>query len=184
MLATRSRLKAADCWYPFVAVLFLVTFIDAAVHPEFLLLDGVVSERRWVFPQTLGAAGHEDWPDRRDPDHVMLGYVLKEPGLAATMIFGVLGHAARFAVFAFYPKPWAAVTVNILRHLLRLLLRTVYIFVDGPFRKTREAAARACSARGDHWRGPVHGEPDLRSVGGDVQDGRRATSARRSSSIR
>ena len=41
---------------------------------------------------------------------LMLGWVLKSLGWRMTMTLGVLGHAARFAVFAFYPEPWAAIT--------------------------------------------------------------------------
>ena len=52
------------------------------------------------------------------------------------MIVGVLGHGARFAVFAFYPEPWAAVTVNVLHGICyAFFFATVYIFVDEYFPK-------------------------------------------------
>ena len=33
----------------------------------------------------------------------VLGFVLKRLGWRTTMIIGILGHTARFAVFAFFP---------------------------------------------------------------------------------
>ena len=48
----------------------------------------------------------------------ILGATLKALGWRMTMIVGVLGHAARFTVFAFYPEPWAAVTVNVLHGIV------------------------------------------------------------------
>ena len=55
---------------------------------------------------------------------LFLGYVLKSLGWRTTMIFGVLGHAARFAVFAFYPGAVGGDhRQRAARHLLRVLLR-------------------------------------------------------------
>ena len=59
------------------------------------------------------------------------------------MIVGVLGHAARFAVFAFYPEPWAAVTVNVLHGICyAFFFATVYIFVDEFFPKDVRSSAQ------------------------------------------
>ena len=75
---------------------------------------------------------------------LVLGYVLKSLGWRTTMIFGVLGHAARFAVFAFYPEPWAAVTVNVLHGICyAFFFATVYIFVDEFFPKDTRSRLRA-----------------------------------------
>ena len=42
-----------------------------------------------------------------------LGATLKKLGWRATMVVGVLGHAARFAVFAYLPEhAWLVVTIN------------------------------------------------------------------------
>ena len=74
---------------------------------------------------------------------LVLGYVLKSLGWRTTMIFGVLGHAARFAVFAFYPEPWAAVTVNVLHGICyAFFFATVYIFVDEFFPKDVRTSAQ------------------------------------------
>src|SRR5258707_8298890 len=74
---------------------------------------------------------------------LVLGYVLKSLGWRTTMIFGVLGHGARFAVFAFYPEPWAAVAVNIVHGICyAFFFATVYIFVDEFFPKDARSSAQ------------------------------------------
>ena len=56
---------------------------------------------------------------------VVLGVTLKRLGWRTTMILGILGHAARFAVFAFFPENQALdhPDQRRARHLLRVLLR-------------------------------------------------------------
>ena len=59
------------------------------------------------------------------------------------MVIGVLGHGARFTVFAFYPEPWAAVTVNVLHGICyAFFFATVYIFVDEFFPKDVRSSAQ------------------------------------------
>jgi nucleoside transporter len=133
---------------PFIAVLFVVTFIDAAVHQSFFFwtftflgpkVDGgsVDIPANWVGPvMKIGQIAEI-------LTMLILGYVLKSFGWRATMIVGVLGHAARFAVFAFYPEPWAAITVNVLHGICyAFFFATVYIFVDEYFPKDVRASAQ------------------------------------------
>lgn len=129
--------------YPFLAVLFLVTFIDAAVHqsffywtPTFLKTD-VGIPGNWVTPvMKIGQIAEI-------VTMLALGYVLKRLGWRLTMIVGVLGHAGRFAVFAYYPEPWAAITVNILHGICyAFFFATVYIFVDEFFPKDVRSSAQ------------------------------------------
>jgi predicted MFS family arabinose efflux permease len=129
--------------HPFVAVLFVVTFIDAAVHqsffywtPTFLKTD-VGIPGNWVTPvMKIGQIAEI-------VTMLALGYVLKTLGWRTTMIVGVLGHAGRFAVFAFYPEPWAAVTVNVLHGICyAFFFATVYIFVDEFFPKDVRSSAQ------------------------------------------
>ena len=56
---------------------------------------------------------------------LILGVTLKKLGWRTTMIVGILGHAARFAVFAFLPQQQAVIILvqRAARHLLRVLLR-------------------------------------------------------------
>jgi nucleoside transporter len=133
---------------PFIAVLFLVTFIDAAVHQSFFFwtftflgpkADGgaVGIPANWVGPvMKIGQIAEI-------LTMLVLGYVLKSLGWRMTMIVGVLGHAARFAVFAYYPEPWAAIAVNALHGICyAFFFATVYIFVDEYFPKDVRASAQ------------------------------------------
>ena len=141
---TFATLKAAKLLkHPFVAVLFLVTFIDAAVHQSFFywtasfLKSEVGIPANWVPPvMKIGQIAEI-------LTMLVLGYVLKSLGWRTTMVVGVLGHAARFAVFAFYPEPWAAVTVNVLHGICyAFFFATVYIFVDEFFPKDVRSSAQ------------------------------------------
>ncbi len=128
---------------PYVAVLFLVTFIDAAVHQSFFywapdfLKDAVGIKANWVTPvMKIGQIAEI-------LTMLALGYVLKNLGWRATMAFGVLGHGARFAVFAFFPEPAPAIIVNVLHGICyAFFFATVYIFVDEFFPKDVRASAQ------------------------------------------
>ncbi len=134
--------------HPFVAVLFLVTFIDAAVHQSFFFwtftflgpkADGgaVDIPANWVGPvMKIGQIAEI-------LTMLILGYVLKSLGWRLTMILGVLGHGARFAVFAFYPEPAPAILVNVLHGICyAFFFATVYIFVDEYFPKDVRSSAQ------------------------------------------
>ena len=89
-------LKAAKLLkHPFVAVLFGVTFIDAAVHQSFfywtasfLKSDAVGIPSNWVTPvMKIGQIAEI-------LTMLILGWVLKSLGWRTTMILGILGHSA------------------------------------------------------------------------------------------
>jgi MFS family permease len=73
-----------------------------------------------------------------------LGATLKALGWRFTMIIGVLGHAARFAVYAFFPEsPSLIITVQVLHGICyAFFFATVYIFVDEHFPKDARASAQ------------------------------------------
>ena len=129
--------------HPFVAVLFFVTFIDAAVHQSFFVwtpgfLGGPVGiPSNWVSPvMKIGQIAEI-------VTMLFLGYVLKNLGWRMTMTLGVLGHAARFAVFAFYPDQTSAIVVNVLHGICyAFFFATVYIFVDEYFPKDIRSSAQ------------------------------------------
>ena len=75
---------------------------------------------------------------------LVLGTALKALGWRTTMIIGILGHAARFAVFAFFPEHKALiVAVNVLHGICyAFFFATVYIFVDEFFPKDARASAQ------------------------------------------
>jgi MFS family permease len=74
----------------------------------------------------------------------VLGMTLKTLGWRKTMIFGILGHAARFAVYAFFPQnPPLIILVQVLHGICyAFFFATVYIFVDEFFPKDARASAQ------------------------------------------
>jgi nucleoside transporter len=134
---------------PFILVLWLVTFIDATVHNlyfnwtgRFLStatnLGGVGIPGNWIMPvMSIGQIAEI-------LTMLVLGITLKKLGWRTTMIVGILGHAARFAVFAFMPEHQAVIIlVNVLHGVCyAFFFATVYIFVDEFFPKDARASAQ------------------------------------------
>lgn len=128
---------------PFVLVLFIVTFFDAAVHQcyffwtERYLTGGVGIPSNWVMPvMSIGQVAEIG-------TMALLGLFLKRLGWRYTMVIGILGHAARFAAFALAPYPWVAITVNLLHGICyAFFFATVYIFVDEFFPKDARSSAQ------------------------------------------
>src|SRR6476660_3610027 len=60
------------------------------------------------------------------------------------MIFGILGHAARFAVYAFFPQQQGLIiAVQVLHGICyAFFFATVYIFVDAYFPKDARSSAQ------------------------------------------
>ncbi|MBM4061510.1 MAG: MFS transporter, partial [Planctomycetes bacterium] len=127
---------------PFVLVLFVVTFVDATIHNGYFVMT-------YPFLENIGF----------DPGHVMpvmsigqvaevltmavLGLALKRLGWRTTMVIGVLGHAARFAVFAFYRDHNVIMLVQVLHGICyAFFFATVYIFIDAYFPKDVRTSAQ------------------------------------------
>jgi MFS family permease len=128
---------------PFVLVLFVVTFFDAAVHQMYFFLTGkylvaaVGIPEHWFMPVLSFGQVFEI------ATMAILGWVLKRLGWRLTMTIGVLGHAVRFTVFALYPVAWAAIAVNVLHGICyAFFFATVYIFVDEFFPKDARSSAQ------------------------------------------
>lgn len=136
-------LKAAELLkVPCVLLLFIVTFIDAAVHQCYFIwtdpyLRSIGIPGNWVMPvMSIGQIAEIG-------TMAVLGMVLKGLGWRLTMTLGILGHAARFAVFALAPEPWVAITVNVLHGICyAFFFATVYIFVDEFFPKDVRSSAQ------------------------------------------
>jgi MFS family permease len=137
--------------HPFVLVLFVVTFIDAAVHQCYFFW----TERYLTGTPTpgintgVGIASNLVMPIMSVGQvaeiitMAFLGYVLKSLGWRMTMIIGILGHACRFAAFAFLPDPVVAFVVNMLHGICyAFFFATVYIFIDEYFPKDARASAQ------------------------------------------
>ena len=138
---------------PFILILFIVTFFDAAVHqcyffwtPRFLESDSVGVSSNWVMPvMSIGQVAEIG-------TMAFLGYCLKRLGWRITMVIGILGHAVRFGVFALIPEAFPnggemAMTLAIIVNLLHgicyaFFFATVYIFVDEFFPKDARSSAQ------------------------------------------
>ena len=75
---------------------------------------------------------------------MVLGAVLAKLGWKWTMVLGVMGHAVRFAVFAFFPDAHALIVVIQVLHGIcyAFFFATVYIYVDEAFPKDIRASAQ------------------------------------------
>ena len=141
-LAWRRAVKLLGV--PFVGVLFGVTFIDSVIHSGyFVMADGFLTNR-------VGIAGNLSMlvlslgQLAEIATMLVLGPVLVRLGWRTTMIIGVLGHAARFAVFAFFADSVAAIIAVQLLHGIcyAFFFATVYIFVDAAFPKDVRSSAQ------------------------------------------
>lgn len=128
---------------PFLFVLFVVTFFDAAVHQCYFFWTGRYLEQavgipgNWVMPvMSVGQIAEI-------ATMAFLGFVLKRLGWRLTMVVGILGHAARFLVFAYAPFPAVAILINLLHGICyAFFFATVYIFVDEFFPKDARSSAQ------------------------------------------
>jgi MFS family permease len=134
---------------PFVLVLWLVTLVDAFVHNCYFNWTGIFLgtareaggvgiASNWITPvMSIGQVAEVS-------TMFILGATLKKFGWRTTMIFGILGHAARFAVYAFFPQSAAMIIgVQILHGICyAFYFATVYIFVDAYFPKDIRASAQ------------------------------------------
>jgi len=134
---------------PFILILWLVTFVDATVHNLYFnwtgtflgsetAAGGVGIAGNWIMPvMSIGQIAEI-------LTMAVLGVTLKRLGWRTTMIFGILGHAARFAVFAFFPDyQWLVILINVVHGIAyAFFFATVYIFVDEFFPKDVRASAQ------------------------------------------
>jgi nucleoside transporter len=128
---------------PFLLVLFIVTFIDATIHNGYFVtafgfLSDVGFARENIMPiMSIGQVAEI-------ATMAILGVVLAKLGWRTTMILGILGHAARFAVFAFFPESHAIIiAVQVLHGICyAFFFATVYIFIDAAFPKDVRASAQ------------------------------------------
>lgn len=127
---------------PFMLVLFLVTFLDAAVHNCYFVwtetyLKEIGIAANWVQPiMSIGQVAEIF-------TMAILGYFLKRFGWRTTMVIGILGHAVRFGVFALVPEQAPAILVNLLHGICyAFFFATLYIFVDEFFPKDARASAQ------------------------------------------
>jgi MFS family permease len=132
--------------YPYLLVLFVVTFIDAVIHNGYFVMAGgflasktVGIKPEWIMPvMSIGQVAEI-------LTMAVLGGVLARLGWKTTMILGILGHAARFAVFALLPQNQAVIiAVQVLHGICyAFFFATLYIFIDAAFPKDVRSSAQS-----------------------------------------
>ncbi len=135
--------------HPHVLVLWLVTLLDAFVHNAYFnwtaiflgapkAAGGVGIAANWIAPvMSVGQVAEI-------LTMLFLGAALKRLGWRVTLIIGILGHAARFAVYAFWPESTGFIIAIQLLHgvCYAFFFATVYIFVDAYFPKDIRSSAQ------------------------------------------
>ncbi|MEQ1903441.1 MAG: MFS transporter [Pirellulaceae bacterium] len=135
--------------HPFVFVLWIVAFADSFVHNcyfnwtgSFLGAEpakgGVGIPGNWIMPvMSIGQIAEIS-------TMFILGITLKNLGWRTTLIIGVLGHAVRFAVYAFFPQNQSLIILIQILHGIcyAFFFATVYIFVDAYFPKDSRTSAQ------------------------------------------
>jgi nucleoside transporter len=120
---------------PYVLILFIVTFIDATIHNGyFVVVDNFLTKRVGIsdnLSQLVTTIGQV----AEIAAMLVLGPVLIKLGWRWTMVIGILGHALRFAIFAFFADAqWLIIGVQVLHGICyAFFFATVYIFVDAVF---------------------------------------------------
>ncbi len=135
--------------HPFVLVLWLVTLMDAFVHNCYFNWTGSFLGARaeaggvgipgnWIMPvMSIGQIAEI-------LTMIVLGMTLKRLGWRWTMVIGILGHAARFAAYAFFPQHTGLIIIVQILHGIcyAFFFATVYIFVDEFFPKDARSSAQ------------------------------------------
>jgi MFS family permease len=129
---------------PFVAALFLATFIDSIIHNGyFVMADAFLTDRVGIdanLSMVLLSLGQI----AEMLTMFVMGGILARLGWKTTMIVGVLAHAARFLVFAFFPDTVPVIIAVQFLHgvCYAFFFATVYIFVDAAFPKDVRTSAQ------------------------------------------
>jgi nucleoside transporter len=141
-LAWREAIKLLGV--PFVAVLFVVTFIDSVIHNGYFVVADAFLTNRVGIAGNLSMVVLSLGQFAEIVTMFILGGVLARLGWKTTMIVGVLGHAARFAVFAFFADSVPVIVGVQLLHGIcyAFFFATVYIFADAAFPKDVRASAQ------------------------------------------
>jgi nucleoside transporter len=141
-LAWREAIKLLA--KPFVAVLFLVTFIDSVIHNGYFVMADAFLTNRVGIAGNLSMAVLSIGQFTEIITMFVLGGVLAKLGWKTTLIVGILGHAARFAIFAFCADSVPTIVAVQLLHGIcyAFFFATVYIFVDGAFPKDVRSSAQ------------------------------------------
>jgi nucleoside transporter len=128
---------------PAFAVLFVVTLMDAMVHQAYFQFTGTFLAKaglaeRWI-PAAMSIGQIAEIATMAG-----LAFFLKRLGWRKIMIFGILGHAARFFIFAVGDPLSLMIAINILHGFCyAFFFASVYIFVDEYFPRDSRASAQS-----------------------------------------
>jgi predicted MFS family arabinose efflux permease len=141
-LAWREALKLLRV--PFVAVLFVVTFIDSVIHNGYFVMADAFLTNRVGIAGNLSMVVLSLGQFAEIVTMFVLGGVLARLGWKATMIVGIFGHGARFVVFALFADSVPTIVAVQLLHGIcyAFFFATVYIFVDAAFPKDVRSSAQ------------------------------------------
>lgn len=141
-------LKAAKLLgIPAILILFIATFVDATIHNGYFVMAGTFISKvlsssnidpAWTtVVMSLGQIAEI-------LTMMILGSVLAKLGWRTTLILGILGHTARFLVFAFCPtQTWLIIGVQFLHGICyAFFFATVYIYIDAVFPKDIRTSAQ------------------------------------------
>jgi nucleoside transporter len=127
---------------PAFAVLFVVTLMDAMVHQAYFQFTGTFLAKaglpaRWI-PAAMSIGQIAEIATM-----AVLALCLKRLGWRKIMVFGILGHAARFFVFALGDPLSLMIAINVLHGFCyAFFFASVYIFVDEYFPRDSRASAQ------------------------------------------
>jgi nucleoside transporter len=129
---------------PFILVLFAVTFLDSVIHNGYFVVSDAFLTQRVGIAGNLSMVILSLGQVAEIVTMLVLGRVLVRLGWKATMIVGVLGHAARFTVFAMFADSVPVIVAVQLLHGIcyAFFFATVYIFVDDAFPKDVRSSAQ------------------------------------------
>ncbi len=143
---------------PAVAVLFVVTFMDAAVHQGYFQFSSRFYAKLGV-PDNVISVAMSLGQIAEISTMALLGLFLKRLGWRTTMTIGILGQAVRFAIYAFGNSAspavvtqsaslsgpaWLVISSNLVHGLCyAFFFASVYIYVDASFPKDARASAQS-----------------------------------------
>ena len=141
-------LKAAKLLaIPAIFILFVATFIDATIHNGYFVMAG-----SFIAKGLTAASIDPAWTTvvmslgqvAEILTMMILGGVLAKLGWRTTLIFGILGHTARFLIFALFPtQTWLIIGVQFLHGICyAFFFATVYIYIDAVFPKDIRTSAQ------------------------------------------
>ena len=121
------------------ANIFLVAGIASLILAAYSDAKAAAIPQKWIMPvMSIGQVAEI-------ATMAVLGAVLARLGWKTTMILGILGHAARFAVFAFMPQNQLMIIVVQVLHgvCYAFFFATLYIFIDAAFPKDVRSSAQS-----------------------------------------